>query len=46
MKSAVCSSVHSVMRPVGVSLPSREWVKVVGVCSVLWVPESVGELSW
>lgn len=44
-KSATCSLVHSVIRPVGLALMSREWVKVVGVCSVLMGPDEVGELS-
>lgn len=46
MKSAAWSEVHSVMMPVGLLLLSREWVKVVGVCSVLMGPELVGELSY
>lgn len=46
MKSAVWSSFHSMMCPVGLLLLSREWVKVVGVCSVLSGPELVGELSY
>jgi hypothetical protein len=33
------------IRPVGLLLLSREWVKVVGVCSVLSGPELVGEFS-
>jgi hypothetical protein len=45
MKSAHCSAVHTVMRPVGEPLLSLECVKVVGVCSVEGGPESVGELS-
>lgn len=45
MKPAVCCAVHSVMRPVGLPLLSLEWVKVVGVCSVLSGPDDVGELS-
>jgi purine-cytosine permease-like protein len=44
-KSAACSADHSVIRPVGLPLLSLLWVKVVGVCSVLVGPESVGELS-
>lgn len=44
-KSATFSLDQSVIRPVGVALPSREWEKVVGVCSVLMGPEEVGELS-
>jgi hypothetical protein len=46
MKSATWSSVHSISSPVGMLLLSREWVKVVGVCSVLSGPELVGEPSY
>lgn len=34
------------IRPVGLLLLSLEWVKVVGVCSVLSGPELVGEFSY
>lgn len=46
MKSATWSSVHSMIKPVGLLLLSREWVNVVGVCSVLSGPELVGEFSY
>jgi hypothetical protein len=45
MKSAVWSSFHSIMCPVGLLLLSRECVNVVGVCSALGMPELVGEWS-
>lgn len=46
MKSAAWSTDHSIRCPVGLLLLSLEWVKVVGVCSVLSGPELVGELSY
>lgn len=45
MKSAHCSALHSVIRPLGEALSLPECENVVGVCSVDNDSESVGEDS-